>query len=84
MGKRYPEADLTEAPTAIDDRQRNTLTVQLHYVIPHFLDKDKDVWNLRYKASNLGLSRCMYRAWPSVTGPWSCPAFQRSATMNWK
>ena len=54
MGRRYPELTILADPQVSDDREHNTLAVDLRYRISKFFEKDEQGWLLRYTPVNLG------------------------------
>ncbi|MFZ6759862.1 DUF3857 domain-containing protein [Undibacterium sp. Ji50W] len=51
--RRYPNAELRSGPTVTDNRQANTLNIELNFQIPGMLEKTAAGWQLRYQASNM-------------------------------
>ncbi|MBC3918939.1 DUF3857 domain-containing transglutaminase family protein [Undibacterium sp. CY18W] len=51
--RRYPNAELRSGPTVTDNRQANTLNIELNFEIPGMLEKTATGWQLRYQASNM-------------------------------
>ncbi|MFZ6640545.1 DUF3857 domain-containing protein [Undibacterium sp. TC4M20W] len=51
--RRYPDAELKSGPTVADNRQANTVNIELKFQIPGLLVKNASGWQLRYQASNM-------------------------------
>ncbi|MES2036224.1 MAG: DUF3857 domain-containing protein [Pseudomonadota bacterium] len=51
--RRYPNAELKSGPTVTDNRQANTLNIELNFQIPGMLTKNSIGWQMRYQASNM-------------------------------
>ncbi len=51
--RRYPDAELKSGPTVSDNRQANTVNIELKFQIPGLLIKNSSGWQLRYQASNM-------------------------------
>ena len=51
--RRYPNAELKSGPTVTDNRQANTLNIELNFLIPGMLTKNSIAWQMRYQASNM-------------------------------
>lgn len=74
LDRRYPQAQLTEAPRIVDDRQENRLAVTLQYRIANLFEQSGDRWSVRYEASNL-LDPLPQPASAKRRAPLNLPAF---------
>jgi len=51
--QRYPNASTTAAPVVTDNRQDNSLDIEMNYRIPGYLEKTATGWKASYSASNM-------------------------------
>lgn len=51
--RRYPQAELKSGPVVFDNRQANTVNIELKFQIPGLFVKNSLGWQMRYQASNM-------------------------------